>query len=96
MLHRSADGPIDRPYHLGILRGDQGERISAAFGPAGSTDAVNIGLGGGGDVEIDDMGNIGDIDAAGGDIRGHQNLIRSGAEAVECCLAPPLGQVALQ
>jgi hypothetical protein len=60
--------------------GDQGKGFAAAFGPPGSTDTVNIRLGGGGDIEIDHMGNSGDIDAAGRDVRGHQDLEFSGTE----------------
>jgi hypothetical protein len=69
--------------------------LSLAFGAAGATDAVGVGVGGVGDVEVDDVADLGDVDAPGGDVRGHQDPVGAGLEAVEGGLALALGQVAL-
>jgi hypothetical protein len=89
-----AQGVFDGPDHGHVLAGDQGMGLSLAFGAAGATDAVGVGVGGVGDVEVDDVADLGDVDAPGGDVRGHQDPVGAGLEAVEGGLALALGQVA--
>ena len=67
-----------------------------AFGPAGAADPVGIGLGGGGHIIVDHVRDPGHIQAAGGDIGGHQHGEGAVAETVQGGLALVLGHVALE
>jgi len=95
-FHRRANGPVDGPYHLLVFTGDQGKRLTAVFGPAGSPDAMDIRLGRRGHIVVDHMGNIGNINSAGRDVRRHQDLVFARLEAVHGIPPPRLRQVALQ
>ena len=68
--------------HVGIVITDQGEGVTAAGGATGTANPMDIGLGGVGDVVIDDVGNLVDIDAAGGDVGGDKYLVGAIPEAV--------------
>src|ERR1044072_8229787 len=41
---------------------------AAPAGPAGATDPVHVGVAGAGGIEVDHVGDVGDVDAAGGDV----------------------------
>ncbi len=96
LLDARADNAVDGAQNRVIVRGHQVEGLAAAFGPTGSADAMDIGIRGGGDIEVDHMRDIGDIDAPGRDVGGHQDLKFSRAKTVQGRLAPCLGKVALQ
>lgn len=51
----------------------QGNGMAVLARPAGAADAVHIVLGHVGQVEVDHMGQLVDVDAAGGDVGGHQH-----------------------
>src|SRR5512135_555123 len=60
VCYRSAlQGSVQRPFdgadHDRILAGHQGKRVAAPGGPAGPSDAVNVSLGGIGNIVVDDM-----------------------------------------
>ena len=63
---------------LGFLH--EGDGRTTRTGPGGPSDPVDIGLGIDGDVEIDHMGDIVDVDAAGRDVGGDKHLDPSFAE----------------
>lgn len=87
---------MDGSYHLPVFIGYQGICLAAVFGPAGSPDTVDVGIRGGRHIIIDDMGNIGYVDAAGCNVGGHQHLIFTRFETAHGILTPRLGQVPLQ
>ncbi len=94
-LDRGAQNTGDGPDDMGVLAGRQGIGVTRAFRPTGAADAVDVGVGGVGNVVVDDMGYAGDVDAPGGDVGGHQDLEFAGAKAVERGLSPSLGKVPL-
>src|SRR3954453_18998526 len=71
-----ADQLLDRGHRLGIEGGDDGDRSPGAAGAAGTTDAVNVVVGMMRHIEVEDVADDGDIEAAGGDVGGdqHRNL----------------------
>ena len=72
---------LDRPHHLRILRGHHGIGITGTRRAAGPTNPVKIGLGCVGDIEIDHMRDLTDVDAARRDIGRNQNLHTAIAKA---------------
>ena len=52
-----------------VLAGDEGVGLAGAFGATGAADAVGVGVRGVGDIEVDDVADLGDVDASGRDIR---------------------------
>ena len=79
-----------------VLTGDEGEGVAGLCGAAGTADAVCVSIRRIRNVIVDDVGYAQDIDAAGGDIGGHQNLVGAVAEAVKGILALVLGEVPLE
>ena len=59
------------------------ERPPFVAGPSGSADAVDIVFGDMGQLVVDDVGQLIDIEAAGRDIGGHQDADRAGLEAIQ-------------
>ena len=64
-------------------------------GAAGAADAVHVGLGVGRDVVVDDVADPLDVEAAGGDVGGDQDVELAGLELVDRALALGLGDVAV-
>ena len=93
---RDADQPFDvaQIRHLLGAR-DQRDRDALGAGARGAADAVDIGLGHVRQVEIDDMADAVDVDAAGGDVGGDQGADFAGAERGERALAVVLRLVAV-
>ena len=75
---------------------DERYGLALAFGPACSPDPVRVGVGRVGDIEVDDMGNVRDVDAARGDVGRHEDVAPALAEAPHGSVALALGHVALQ
>src|SRR5262245_42643064 len=91
-----ADQPLDVaqiPHLLGAR--DQRDRNALGAGPRGAADAVDIGFRHSGQVEIDDMADAVDVDAARGDIGGHQRADLPGAEGAQHALPVVLRLVAV-
>src|SRR5262245_404941 len=91
-----ADQPLDVaqiPHLLGAR--DQRDRHALGAGPRGAADAVDIGFRHVGQVEIDDMADAVDIDAARGDVGGHQRADLPSAERAEHAFAMVLRLVAV-
>ena len=83
-------------YHPGVFGGNHGEGIAAACSPAGSPDTVYICFGGVGDIVVNDVRNLGYVDAAGSYVGSYQDLIGTIPKAVQCGLSAVLRKVALQ
>jgi hypothetical protein len=62
---------------------------------AGAADAVHVRLGLHGQIEVEDVGHVIDVKAAGGDIGGDQDAHAAGAEGIERAGALVLGLVAV-
>ena len=74
---------------------DEGDRDPGAPGAAGAADAVHVGLLVVGTLVVDDVGDVVDVDAAGGDVGGHQDVGVAGPERFQRLLAGHLTQVAV-
>jgi hypothetical protein len=79
-----------------IERGHHRDRGAGASGAAGTADAVNVVVGMMGNVEIEDVADGRDIEAAGRDVGGDQQRDFALAELVECGGAGGLIHVAVQ
>src|SRR6185312_13636508 len=80
---RPARQPLDIAQQRPLLGAAKGERDAGAAGTRGAADAVDVALRHVRQVEIDDMGNAIDVDAAGGDIGVDQHAHPAVAEALE-------------
>jgi hypothetical protein len=63
---------------------DEGNGISLGFCPASPADAVNVVFREGRNIEINDVGDSGDIDTSGGNIGSNHNAEFSVFEAIHC------------
>ena len=54
-LDRSAHDAFESPDHVVIFRRDERERVAGALGAAGAPDAMDVGIGRIGHVEVDNM-----------------------------------------
>jgi hypothetical protein len=66
-----------------------------AAGPAGAPDPVHVGLGVGGDVVVDDVRDPLDVEAAGRDVGGHQDVELAVPQLADGPLALRLHDVAV-
>ena len=90
------DEPFDS-FHIGQFFGHkQGEGIALRGGTSRPTNPVNVVFRMLGYVIVDDMGYAGDIQPAGGDIRGHENWIFAGSETGQGFGSFPLGTVGVK
>ncbi len=87
-LHRGELGVVgllDGPQQPLLARGHERDRLAAAPGPARAADAVHVGLGVGGDVVVDHVADPRDVEPAGGDVGGHQDVERARCAAARPC-----------
>ena len=75
---------------------DEAHSIADGIGAAGASDAVDVVLVGHGEVIIDDVGDAGDIDAAGGDIGSDEDADFAGFEGFEGAEAMILGFIGME
>ena len=94
------DGGVQRVVHEAKLASltvrDEGDGGSFAAGTTGSADAVDIGMHIVGQVEVDHVGDVVHVEAAGSDVGCNDKVEVSGAEASQNPLASPLGQVSME
>ena len=99
-LLRLVEGQVERLVdHLPAVQVrpvDEGDRDARGAGAAGAADAVHVGLVVLGAGVVDDVGDAGDVDAAGGDVGGDQHLQLVLAEPGQRLLARDLRHVAVQ
>ena len=79
----SADELLQRTKLRLFLRADEADGVAHGLGAAGAADAVDVVLGVGGNVVVDDVRDAGDVDAAGGDVGGDHHLVAAALEAFE-------------
>ena len=70
---------------------NKGNGVSRGFGAACAAYAMNVVFRIDGDIEIDDVRDAGDINAAGGDIGCNHNAVVAAFETVHCALSLALG-----
>ena len=69
------DGAFDGAEIGLFIVGDEGEGVADGRGAAGAADAVDVIFGDVRAVEVDDVGDACDVDAAGGDVGGDQDAV---------------------
>src|SRR6185436_2174900 len=79
-----ADQLLDRGHRLAVGTCDDGDRDAAAAGATGAADAMHVVVGVEWHIEIEDVAHVGDVETAGGDVRGNQEAHVTLAEGVEC------------
>jgi hypothetical protein len=85
---------------VALARGDERDRVAAATGAAGAADPVDVRLGVGRDVVVDDVADPLDVQAAGRDVGGDEDVELAGLELVDrpsrwTCATSPLIAAAL-
>ena len=95
-LKRMSHDALERPDHVVVFGSDKGKSVSGALGASRAADAMDVGVGGVGHVEVDDMRDAFNIEPAGGDIGGDHDAEMSALEAAQGLLALSLGAVAVQ
>ena len=91
-----ADQLLDLGDRLAVAGADDGVGGAGLAGAAGAADAMHVVVGVMRDVEIEDVADVGNVEAAGGDVGGDQQLGFAVAERVERGGARRLIQVAVQ
>ncbi len=86
---------LDRAQGIALRGVAERDRLAALAGARGAADAVDIGLGDVGQLEIDDMADVVDVDAARGDVGRHHGAGLAGAERRQGALALALALVAV-
>jgi hypothetical protein len=81
-LELRLDEALDLADPADLAEGDEGDGDARLAGPAGPADPVDVGLRALGDVVVEDVGDVRDVEAAGGDVGGDQDVGLAGAEAL--------------
>ena len=90
------DEPLDGRQLFHFVVRHEGEGVAGALRAAGASDAVDVVFVGHGEVIIDDVGDAGDIDAAGGDIGSDEDADFAGFEGFEGAEAMILGFIGME
>ena len=78
-----------------VVLGHEGERPAGLARAARAPDAVDVVLGVHGHVEVHDVAHVGDVDAAGEDVGGNEDVTAAVAEGAQGALALVLAAVAV-
>ena len=78
-----------------LFCGHQGDGVTAVASPAGATDAMDVILGLVRQVKVHHMGQLVNVDAAGGDVGGHQDPELTALETRQGTGTRPLALVAV-
>ena len=92
----SAHDAFERPDHIVIFRRDECERVAGALCASRATDAMDIGVGGVGHVEVDDVRDAFNVEPARCDVSGDHDGEVSTFETGEGLLALSLRTIAVQ
>ena len=95
LSERLARGLLDGCQHATLPRGDEADRVARPARTARAADAVHVRLGVDRQVEVHDVADALDVEAARGDVGGHQDVELAGLQLVDCALALRLGHVAV-
>ena len=95
-LQGFAEQTLNGPHCSFVLRGYQRKGVPISRSPTCSADAVNVGFSSVRNVVVNDVGNPGDVDSPGREIGRGEDAVRTVAESFHGCLAPILGEIALQ
>ncbi|OIQ71701.1 hypothetical protein GALL_466790 [mine drainage metagenome] len=87
---------FDGLQQVALARGHEQDRVAAASGASGATDAVHVGLDVGRDVVIDHVADAVDVEPARGHVGGHQDVDLSVLEPLHDALALVLLHVAVE
>lgn len=79
-----------------VFFGDETDGVADGLGAAGAADAVDVVLGGFGEVVVDDVGDAVDVDAAGGDVGGDEHPNGAAFEVGKGAKALVLGAVGVK
>ena len=95
----AAEGLLEQRFdggeHRGFVGADQRDGFTGGAGAAGAADAVDVVFGDDGQVEIDDLRQVVDVQPAGGDVGGDEDLHFAGLEAFQGAQAGRLRFVAV-
>ena len=98
-LHR-LDGlarrALDHAQHVALARRDEQDRLAAAAGAAGAADAMHVRFRVVRHVEVDDVADALDVEAARGDVGRHDDVDLAGLEPRDRALALRLRDVAVE
>ncbi len=78
-----ADGPLDGEEVPLLVGRDEGERVAGRLGPGGPADAVDVVVRDVRHVEVHDVRELLDVDAARGDVGRHEDAVLAALEAGE-------------
>ena len=93
---RSTHDAFECPDHIVIFRRDERERVAGALGASRATDAMDVGVGGVGHVEVDDVRDAVDIETACRNVSGDHDGEVSAFETTQGLLALSLCAVAVE
>ena len=86
-MRQDGDGAAEEFFDVAKLRallaGAEGDGLAFGPGAAGASDAMDVGPGLVGQVEVDDVRDVVDVEAAGGDVAGHQHARLALLEVVQ-------------
>ncbi len=85
-----SDKPLDIDEVGALILLAEGDRPARSASASSAADAVNIGLGDVGSIEVDDVRDILDVDPSGSDVRGHQHPHLAPLEPIERSLSSTL------
>ena len=77
---RPVDESFQCPKVVGLIRADEADRITDGIGPPSAADPMHVVFGSRRKIEVHHVGNTIHVDAAGRDVRRHQNAHDSGLE----------------
>ncbi len=86
---------LDRLEQVPLARGDERQRVAGASRATGATDAVDVGLGVGGDVVVEDVADPLHVEPARGHVGGDQDVEAAVTQLVDGAFALGLGDVAV-
>jgi len=91
-----ADEAFDGADVHHVFGDHEGEGVARRFGATGAADAVDVIFGMLRHVEVNDVADVGDVEAAGGDVGGDEDFVFAVAEALEGLFAFALGAVGME
>src|SRR5690606_11266329 len=96
LLDALTGGPLDHVEESPFARSDEQDRLARAAGTAGATDAMHVRLDVGRQVVVDHVADAVDVETAGGDVGGDDDVEVAGTQALHRLFAQRLGHVAVQ